>query len=222
MVLNPLPGPGFLLQSRELGKFYSARTGLAGFMLDFRHELSIIIYKYMEQSDLKHTRLMQFIGIGIGTLLAILLLGSCQAPKKTAAGHQKATQPVQLQQLVNGGDTTLLLNALKGTWHLDRTCLSSFTGLKCDSSIQQDWLVDSLGGISWEEDGQQKLSDQIHFVKRAGRHAGLNKSDSVWVLYLTNTQRGYLIQDLQRDSLKLANYPLIMDATTSYDLHRKK
>lgn len=175
----------------------------------------------METTNFKHNRLIQLIGAILGTLAAILLLWSCQAPKKTVKNRSsKAATPVSLQQLVHGGDTTLLLNALKGTWHLDRTCLSSYTGLKCDSSIQQDWQVDSLGGISWSQDGKEKLSDQIHFVKKTGMHAGANNKDAIWVLYLTGTQRSYVIQDLKRDSLKLANYPLIMDATTSYHLHR--
>lgn len=174
----------------------------------------------MESTNFKHSRLFQWITVIIGVLLAILLLWSCQTTKKTVKRHPKATTSVSLQQLVQGGDTALLINALKGTWHLDRTCLSSFTGLRCDSSNQQDWQIDSLGGISWSENGQQKLSDQIHFVKKAGRHAASNKADSVWVLYLTGTQRGYLIQEFKQDSLKLANYPLIMDATTSYYLHR--
>lgn len=175
------------------------------------------------ETGFNQNRWTQILGVILGTVAAALLLWSCQAPKQTEKSTTgKNNTPATYQQLVHGGDTTLLLNALKGTWHLDRTCISSFAGLKCDSSHQQDWLIDSLGGIHWTANAEESLSDQIHFVKRTGQRAGANSSDAVWVLYLTGTQRGFVIQNLSRDSLQLANYPLIMDATTSYHLHRGK
>lgn len=162
-------------------------------------------------------------------LLACLLLASRCTPAKKTTNHQsnpKQSSITSIQALINGGDTTALKNALAGNWKLDRICHSSFVGLSCDSSLKQQWHIDSLGGILWETDGQGSTSiipdvkDQFHFVAHSGARAGSSKTASVWTLFLKETRRAYIIQKLNADSLQLADFPLIMDKTTTYYLHK--
>ena len=155
--------------------------------------------------------------------IGAVILG-CGPVKKSSQTTRSTTSPkgtFNLQTAMRRADTRAIRHLLAGTWALDRMCRSSFVGLKCDTTIDQQWQLDSLGGISWITEGETSISDQYRFVPETGAQAGTTKkSDTSWVLFLNKGNRGYLIRTLSKDSLTICEYPLIMDNTVTYYLSR--
>lgn len=117
-------------------------------------------------------------------------------------------------------DTAGALAALAGDWQLGKICQSTYVGLNCDTTRTMLVKVDKAGGIQWSKDGQTELSDSLHFERRSGSGTGVAKGDSIWVLSMAENDHSYLVQKLKKDTLQLAEYPLIMDKTTTYYLHK--
>ena len=157
------------------------------------------------------------------TLLVMGLMISCGPIKKTDQTANKISRkgPFNLQTAMQSADTAAIRAFLAGTWTLNKMCRSSFAGLKCDTTIHQSWLLDSLGNIDWITEGESSAKDQYRFLPKTGARAGTTKvSDTSWVLFLNQARRGYLIRSLTKDSLAIAEYPLIMDNTVTYFLSR--
>jgi len=170
----------------------------------------------------KHVRKYGFLALGISIFWGVSFLG-CGPLKKSSTGSQRQVKqkgPFNLQTAQRNHDTLAIREFLAGDWTLDKMCHSGFAGLKCDTSIQQNWRLDSLGGISWVTEADAAGKDQYHFVPRTGNQAGTAAKDTAWVLFLNQAHRGYLIRTLTRDSLSLSEYPLMMDNTTTYYLSR--
>lgn len=167
-------------------------------------------------------------GVGVAFLLiSTLLMAGCGLTKSTGSHPAKSNQARQansgafnLQTAQQAADTLRIRQFLAGSWTLDSICRSTFTGLSCDTSIKQTWQLDSLGSISWINQGDDAGRDQYHFVPRDGAQAGSTKGKNVWVMYLGQARRGYLIRSLTKNSLSISDYPLIMDNTTTYHLSR--
>ncbi|GAB3353253.1 hypothetical protein GCM10027566_13430 [Arachidicoccus ginsenosidivorans] len=155
--------------------------------------------------------------------IGAVILG-CGPVKKSSQTISSTTSPkgaFNLQTAMRRADTTAIRQLFAGTWTLDRMCRSSFVGLKCDTTIEQQWQLDSLGGISWMTEGENALKDRYRFVPKTGAQAGTTKKvDTAWVLFLNKANRGYLIRALSKDSLTISEYPLIMDNTVTYYLSR--
>lgn len=160
----------------------------------------------------------------VGGLLmsGVLLVWSCGPMKSSATtkGAAKIKGPFSLQTAMHSADTVAIRQFLAGNWNLERICRSTFAGLKCDTSIKQNWVLDSAGAVGWTTQGDNAGQDTYHFIARDGAQAGSTKGDSVWVMYLNQSRRAYLIRTLTKDSLSLSEYPLIMDKTTTFYLSR--
>lgn len=172
---------------------------------------------------MQNTKILKYTAGYMLLLTFGLFVNACGPLKKSDTSKARATKTAgnfNLQTAMHSADTLRIRQFLAGSWKLDKICRSSFVGLKCDSSIKQTWKLDSLGGISWITEGDIAGEDQYHFVPRAGVQAGTSRGDSAWVLYVNQARRAYLIRSLTKDSLKIADYPLIMDKTTTYYLSR--
>lgn len=169
--------------------------------------------------------------LSVGALLFAASTG-CSLIGSTAGGHAKPEtsskqgQPVAAPAVFNfktamrRNDTLGIREFLAGSWKLDKMCRSTFAGLRCDTSIEQNWQLDSLGAVRWTTQGEPKGGDHYRFVAKTGNRAGAAGGDTTWVLFLDQARRGYIIRNLTRDSLAISDFPLIMDNTTTYYLSR--
>ena len=169
----------------------------------------------------------------VGAFLITGALYSCQLTQKARQAPVavvKAGQPrlFELAKAMRVADTVAIRGALTGDWQLEKVCHSTFIGPKCDSSLQQRWLMDSLGRLSWVNGDGATLSsskapmkDKYHFVTRAAAEGATDQgTDSVWILHIENADRNLMIRTLDSKRLVLTEYPLIADNTTTYYLKR--
>jgi hypothetical protein len=150
-------------------------------------------------------------------------LTGCGPLKKSTNNNTaqlKQKGPFNLKTAQHNHDTLAIRSFLAGNWTLNKMCHSGFAGLKCDTSIQQNWQLDSLGTISWITEGDESGKDHYHFVPATGNQAAMPAKDTAWVLFLNQGRRGYVIRNLSKDSLALSEFPLMMDNTTTYYLSR--
>lgn len=165
----------------------------------------------------------QLLSYGVLCTLCGALLG-CQILSKPVARTETTPLPaknnVDLDRAQQTHDTLAIRYFISGSYHLDKICRSLFTGLHCDSTIQQSWQLDSTGMIGWTTNGKPAGQDHYRFVAEPGAPGAATQSDTIWVLRLDQRRQRYLIRELTAEKLVLTEYPLVADNTTTYYLSR--